>query len=160
MKYLTDVEIGIKSYLEATNQPYEFDKEKGKFMFSMDINSKIKKLDYYIFLTDEGYCIVADFDLKITEETSEALAMYLHRINYYSYYGSFVLNHNKNQVYCQNFTNCIGLIPTQKMIAESILSIKELIEKFGDIIADVSEGNNPSEEYFEKLLNEELEKEY
>ena len=98
MNYLTDVEIGIKSYLEKANQPYEFDKEKEKFMFSMDVNSKIKKLDYYIFLTDEGYCIVADFDLKITEETSEALAMYLHRINYYSYYGSFVLNLNKNQV--------------------------------------------------------------
>lgn len=160
MKYLTDVEIGIKSYLEATNQPYEFDKAKGKFMFSMDINSKIKKLDYYIFLTDEGYCIVADFDLKITEETTTDLANYLHRINYYSYYSSFVLNLNKNQVYCQNFTNCIGIIPSQEIIAESILSIKELIVRFGDVIVDITEGFIPSEEHFEKLINEELEKEY
>lgn len=160
MNYLADVEIGIKSYLEKANQPYKFNKEKGKFMFSMDINSKIKKLDYYIFLTDEGYCIVTDFDLKITEEISEDLAIYLHRINYYSYYANFVLHLNKNQVYCQNFTNCIGIIPSQEMIAESILCIKELIVHFGDVIVSIAEGNNPPEEYFEKLLNEELEKEY
>ena len=160
MNYLADVEIGIKSYLEKANQPYKFDKEKGKFMFSMNIASKIKKLDYYIFVTDEGYYIVTDFDLSITKEITEALAKYLHQINYYSYYSSFVLNLNKNQVYCQNFTNCIGIIPSQEIIAESILSIKELIIRFGDVIVDITEGLIPSEEHFEKLLNEELEKEY
>jgi len=160
MKNLTDVRLSIKSYLKSSDQPFEFNKKKAVFKFSTDANSEIKKLIYYIFLTDEGYCIVTDFDLKITKETAGVLSMYLHRINYYLYYGSFVLDFNNRQVYCQNFTNCIGIIPSRKMIEESILSIKEQIDKFGDIIVGITKGRNPSEEYFEKLLAEELEKEY
>lgn len=160
MKHLSDIEFTIKEYLEKANLPYKFDKEKSKFMFSVNIASKIKKLDYYIFVTDEGYYIVTDFELSITKEITEALAKYLHQINYYSYYASFVLNLNKNQVYCQNFTNCVGIIPSQGIIAESILSIKELIIRFGDVIVNITEGLIPSEEHFEKLISEELAKEY
>lgn len=156
-KKLADI---IKSYCDSVNLTYEFDEELGEIEFSTELNSKIEEMYCRIIISEDYYCVIGHFDLHISDETIDNIMEYLHKINYYSYFSTFVIDLNKKEIYSQCYTNCIGVIPTQEIIKESILSAKELVERYGDILVDISEGREPSKEVFEKLIEEELEKEY
>lgn len=154
IEYSREIAESIKNYMNSINMKYAFDEEDGLFTYELSPNSNFDKLNCYIWIDETAYYIISELNITITDDTIESISALLNEINYSAIFTNFVFDINKKKVYCQCYTNCKGIIPSNEIIAESLFGAMVLVTKYGEFIFEIAEGKEIDKEAFQKEMLE------
>lgn len=134
----------INEFLTNDNWDYSFDEKKGLFKFSLDINNKIKMINYIIEINDNSYVVYAIAPIGVNEEDKDMISEmveFVCRANYGLKNGNFEFSMDDGTIFFKCFVDCSGITPTNEIIKNSIYCPAAIFDHFGDgIIGIILEG--------------------
>lgn len=134
----------IKSYLDENAWKYLFDSIEGRFLYEVALRNKIKVIHCVIDVQEDAYIVHGllpfGLDPRDTGKLS-AMAQYLCYINSGLKNGNFELNPLDGEIRYKCYVDCEDVIPSDKVIYNSIVCPSAMIDLFGEGILAIILGN-------------------
>ena len=151
--YSEEIVEAIRDFLAEDDWNFEFDEERGIFRFNLSIDSKLKRLRYYITVKNDSYTayatsmIDADSDDK---NVMKEMAEFICRANYGLRSGNFELDMNDGEIRYKVFVDCNGITPSEEIVKRSIIIPSVMFERYSPGLLDVMFKGSTAEEAISK----------
>ena len=138
--YSREVAAEIRNFLIADDWNFDFDEEKGIFRFGVNVNSKLKHVNYFVPVHRDSYTVYAISPIGADSDDPSAIremAAFLSRANYGLRIGNFELDCNDGEIRFKVFTSCDDIIPSREMVKTSIVIPAMMFERYAPGILSV-----------------------
>lgn len=139
-EYSQEIVDTIRGFLVDDDWKFEFDEERGVFIFGVGIESKLKHLRYFVHVTDDSYVVYAvspidaDSDDKaIMKEMSDFIC----RANYGLKRGNFELDMTDGEVRYKIFVDCDGSTPSEELVKSSLIIPSLMFDRYAAGMLDI-----------------------
>ena len=137
----------VKDYLDSQNWRYQFEAEDGKFLFGLNIDSRIQTVNFVIYVTNHGFTVYGYPTLKADTETMTRVAEYLIMANYGLPYGNFELDFTDGEVRFKSSLYCGSTLPPLDIVEFVVDAPARLWSTYGNgLAAVIMAGADPREE--------------
>ena len=138
--YSEDIVSEIRGFLLDDDWKFDFDEERGIFRFGVNIDGKMKHVNYFVPVRDDSYTVYAISPVSGDPDDPQvmnALADFTCRANYGLRNGNFELDMRDGEVRYKVFVDCDGVIPSREVIRGSIIIPAMMFERYSPGILDV-----------------------
>ena len=143
----------IGSFLEEDNWKSTFDEQKGIFLFSLNLNGKIKRIQYQLEVTENDYLVYVFSPIGADtedEKMKEVLAEFICRANYGLKNGNFEIDMNDSEIRFKIFVSCDGILPSREVVRRSIYTPALIFNRYSEGITDIIFKNASAKEAIAK----------
>ncbi len=148
--YSIDIANEIGTFLDEDNWNFSFDEEKGYFRFSLRMDNKIKKINYVLYVQNDAFTVYSVCPIYADDDNMLTMAEFVCRANRGLPNGNFELDMSDGEIRYKTYVDCKGVIPTQKMIKNSIYCHPKMFEHYGDGIVSVIFNDISAEEAIDR----------
>ena len=151
--YSMELANGVKAFLDEDDWKYSFDKEKGMFRFGLKIKSRLSQIQYMVRVHEKHitfYGIAPVSPDHEDEKMMGQMAEFICKANYGLKNGCFEMDYNDGEIRYKSYVDCDGIIPSQKVIENSIYCIANMYETYAPGIIDILFKDVPAKEAIEK----------
>ena len=123
----------VREFLDNDDWNYSFDEERGLFRFNLNVDSKLRKLNYIIDVKDDEYLVYGILPVggdKDDDEMMTNLAKFVCCANYGLKNGSFELDFNDGEVRFKTYVDCDEQLPGNRVIRNSIYCVAAMVEHY------------------------------
>ncbi len=148
-----NIENAIKNYLDEDGWHYEMkeDEEVAVFHFTLTVSGKIRELQYFVEVHEDGFSSIAVFPVNADIEDKQMMAEFLHRANYSLREGNFEFDFRDGEIHYKCFIDCDGgIIPTKSMVRNSVLLPYHMYMRFVDGILGIIFNQETGKDAIEK----------
>ena len=138
--YSEDIVSEIRGFLLDDDWKFDFDEERGIFRFGVNIDGKMKHVNYFMPVRDDSYTVYAISPISGDSDDPQmmnALAEFMCRANYGLRNGNFELDMRDGEIRYKVFVDCDGVIPSREVIKGSIIIPAMMFERYSPGILDV-----------------------
>ena len=138
--YSKNVAAGIRNFLIIDEWKFSFDEDKGIFRFGLNIDGKLKNIDYLVRIHKNAYTVYAISPLRADSESKlsiAAMAEFICRANYGLRNGNFELDCNDGEIRYKIYVNCSEVMPSREIVRTSILIPAMMFERYSPGILDL-----------------------
>lgn len=100
----------------------------------------MKKINYYIAMLQDSYLVYAISPFGADEDDEEMMAEmaeFVCRANYGLRNSNFELDMRDSEIRFKSFVDCAGILPSMKMVTNSIYTPAIMFERYGPGIVDI-----------------------
>lgn len=165
--YSMDIAEAMNDFLLEDGWHFNFEEEKGFFIFSLSITGKIKKVDYVISIKNDGYIVYAISPIGADKEDRKMMlkmADFVARANYGLKYGNFELDMDDGEIRFKFPVSCDDFIPTVELIRRSVYTPAQMFGRYSSGITEMIFGRmtpaeaidmceNPDKSRLDRLLS-------
>ena len=151
--YSMELANGVKAFLDEDDWKYSFDKEKGMFRFGLKIKSRLSQIQYMVRVHEKHitfYGIAPVSPDHEDEKMMGQMAEFICKAHYGLKNGCFEMDYNDGEIRYKSYVDCDGIIPSQKVIENSIYCIANMYETYAPGIIDILFKDVPAKEAIEK----------
>ena len=130
----------LRNYFIENDWKFDSDEEKGFFSFNLSIDSKLKRLRYFITVKNNAYIVYANSPIGADtddENIMKEMAEFICRANYGLRNGNFEIDMRDGEIRYKVFVDCNGIIPSAEIIQGSLLIPSVMFERYAPGILDV-----------------------
>ena len=138
--YSEDLVSEIRGFLLDDDWKFDFDEEKGIFRFGVNIDGKMKHVNYFMPVRDDSYTVYAISPVSGDPEdplTMAAIADFVCRANYGLRNGNFEVDMTDGEIRYKVFVDCDGIVPSREIIRGSIIIPAMMFERYSPGLLDV-----------------------
>ena len=138
--YSEDIVSEIRGFLIDDDWKFDFDDEKGIFRFGVNIDGKMKHVNYFVPVRDDSYIVYAISPVSADSDDPQvmnAIAEFTCRANYGLRNGNFEVDMRDGEIRYKVFVDCDGVIPSKEVIRGSIIIPAMMFERYSPGILDV-----------------------
>ena len=138
--YSEDIVSEIRGFLLDDDWKFDFDDEKGIFRFGVNIDGKMKHVNYFMPVRDDSYTVYAISPVSGDPEdplTMAAIADFVCRANYGLRNGNFEVDMTDGEIRYKVFVDCDGVIPSREVVRGSIIIPAMMFERYSPGLLDV-----------------------
>ena len=138
--YSEDIVSEIRGFLLDDDWKFDFDDEKGIFRFGVNIDGKMKHVNYFMPVRDDSYTVYAISPVSGDPEdplTMSAIADFVCRANYGLRNGNFEVDMTDGEIRYKVFVECDGIVPSREIIRGSIIIPAMMFERYSPGLLDV-----------------------
>jgi len=151
MDYSIDIARNIKNFLDGDNWNYSFDESTGIFKAGINLNCKLGSTDIRIRVGEDFYTVYSMIKLTADEGCRAAVAEFITRANYGLRNGNFEMDYRDGEMRYKSYNNCDGRLPSEAIIADSIMVPALMIDRYGDGLLAVMFGMKTPEAAIEEI---------
>ena len=145
-----DIADEIKGFLLDDDWKFDFDEEKGVFKFGVNIDGKMKHVNYFVPVRDDSYTVYAISPVSADSDDPQcmnAITEFICRANYGLRNGNFEVDMRDGEIRYKVFVDCDGgQIPTRDIIRGSIIIPAMMFERYSPgILAVIFAGKSAAE---------------
>ena len=121
--YSTAIADSINAFLKEDEWRFDFDSERGRFIFNLGLSCKLKSVRYIVDVREKDYLIYVFSPLgpdKGDAATMKRTAEFLTRANYGLVFGNFEMDMHDGEIRYKTFVPCGGEAPCADVIRRSI----------------------------------------
>lgn len=139
--YSEDIAGEIRGFLLDDDWNFDFDEEKGVFRFGVNIDGKMKHVNYFVPIRDDSYTVYAIS--PVSADTDDAPVMtntaeFICRANYGLRNGCFELDMSDGEIRYKVFVDCDGgILPSRDIVRSSIIIPAMMFERYSPGLLDV-----------------------
>ena len=155
--YSEDIVGELRGFLLDDDWKFDFDDERGIFRFGVNIDGKMKHVNYFVPVRDDSYTVYAispvsgDAD---DEEVMHNIAEFVCRANYGLRNGNFEVDMRDGEIRYKVFVDCDGgQLPTRDIIRGSIIIPAMMFERYSPGLLDVIFKGSTAAEAIEQCEN-------
>ena len=151
--YSQNIANAINEFLKNNDWLFSFDEKRGVFEFGLSMNSRIKRVNYLIRVSDNEYIVYLTSPIgadKNNERMMAAMAEFVCRANYGLKYGNFEFDMRDGEIRFKIFVDCDAITPTQEMIHNSIHRPAAMFDNYSDGIVGIIFGDLSAKEAVEQ----------
>lgn len=141
----------VKNWLDTEEFNYDFDEDRGRFFYNLNIKGKMSPLRYVIGVQSSLIVFYAVCPLRADEQYRPAAAEFINRANYGLKLGCFEMDHNDGEIRYRMTANCDGITPTKAILNDCFYIPADMFERYGDGLAAVLFGFETAKESVEKI---------
>ncbi len=134
-EYSQEIAEAIRSDLDELGWSYSFDENRGIFRFGVTLQSKIKNVQYVIYVNESEYTVYVISPIGADENDKKMLrvmAEFVCRANYGLKNGCFELDMNDGELRYKSYVDCEGGIPSSAVIENSIHCPAAMFRRYSD----------------------------
>ena len=139
----------IENFLKEDDWKFAFDSDRGFFKFGVNLQSKLKSVNYIVDVKETAYVVYAISPIGATPDNRDemlAMADFICRANYGLRNGNFELDMNDGEIRYKCFVNCEDIELSKSVIEESIYCPPLMFERYAQgIIGIVFANMDPKE---------------
>ena len=138
--YSEDIAEEIRGFLIDDEWNFDFDDEKGIFKFGVNINGKMKHVNYFLPVRDDSYTVYAASPISADSDdplSMAEVAKFMCRANYGLRNGNFELDMEDGEIRYKVFVDCDGVLPSRDVVRSSIIVPAMMFERYSPGILDV-----------------------
>lgn len=139
-EYSNELANLVKKFLDEDDWSFSFNEDMGIFDFSLTIRRKIQKIDYIVDVHENEIVVYGMCPLGADHTDANMMAQmaeFCCRANYALENGCFELDYNDGEIRFRNFIDCAEMMPSIKVIKNSIYRIAAVYERYAPGIVDV-----------------------
>lgn len=133
--YSTAIADSINAFLKEDEWRFDFDSERGRFIFNLGLSCKLKSVRYIVDVRERDYLIYVFSPLgpdKGDAATMKRTAEFLTRANYGLVFGNFEMDMHDGEIRYKTFVPCGGEAPCADVIRRSIYVPAMMLDRYGD----------------------------
>lgn len=130
----------IKEFLDNDDWKYSFEADRGLFRFNLNVDSKLRKLNYIIDVKDDEYLVYGVLPVGGDTDDPEMmanLANFVCSANYGLKNGSFELDLSDGELRYKIYVDCEEQLPGYRVIRNSIYCAAAMVEHYAPGIIEV-----------------------
>lgn len=139
--YSEDIANEIRGFLLDDDWKFDFDDEKGIFRFGVNIDGKMKHVNYFVPVRDDSYTVYAISPVSADsddEEVMRNITEFICRANYGLRNGNFEIDIRDGEIRYKVFVDCDGgILPSRDVVRGSIIIPAMMFERYSPGILDV-----------------------
>ena len=135
----------IAAFLDEDGWNYDFEEEIGVVFTGVKLGNTLERVRIFIDIRDDKYLVYAAMDSKCAEAFRLETAALLTRINYDVVYGSFDMDFSDGDIRFRFPVDCDGMLPSRDIVQDSVVLPALMMERFGDAIYRVMNGECSAE---------------
>ena len=155
--YSEDIAAEVRGFLLDDDWKFDFDDEKGIFRFGVNIDGKMKHVNYFVPVRDDSYTVYAISPVSADSndlQVMNAITEFICRANYGLRNGNFEVDMRDGEIRYKVFVDCDGgSIPTRDVIRGSIIIPAMMFERYSPGILDVIFKGSSAAEAIEQCEN-------
>lgn len=154
--YSAEIANAIISFLKEENWKFTFNRENGQFTFGVNLNNKIRAINYQITLYEKDFVVQAFPSIGVDSSDKKMIATMSEFVccaNCGMRNGNFIFDVRDGGIGFKSFVDCAGTIPTKNIIENSILIPALSFERYGSGILEIIFGNVTAMDAFAKCWN-------
>lgn len=155
--YSEDIANEIRGFLLDDDWKFDFDDEKGIFRFGVNIDGKMKHVNYFVPVRDDSYTVYAISPVSADsddEEVMRNITEFICRANYGLRNGNFEIDIRDGEIRYKVFVDCDGgILPSRDVIRGSIIIPAMMFERYSPGILDVVFKGSTAAEAIEQCEN-------
>ena len=154
--YSEDIAGEIRGFLIDDDWKFDFDEEKGIFRFGVNIDGKMKHVNYFVPVRDDSYIVYAISPVSADSDDPQvmnAITEFVSRANYGLRNGNFEVDMRDGEIRYKVFVDCDGVIPSKEVIRGSIIIPAMMFERYSPGILDVIFKGSSAAEAIEQCEN-------
>lgn len=148
-EYSQQIADCIRNFLTEDDWHFTFDENIGVFRFTLNLKSRIKKVDYHIFVSDDEYLVYGVCPIGAESDDSEMIAemaRFVCRANYGLHNGCFELDANDGEIRYKSYVDCEEQLPSREIIRNSIYVVASMYNRYSSgLLAVVFAGASAEE---------------
>ena len=139
MSKSTRILEAIREHLENRSlKRVFFDEKSNIFSFVMNLPGPLAFIDYIIMVHEESFSVLAVCPLEAKDPALRpVMSEFLNRANYNLRNGNFEFDFSDGEVRYKCFVDCEDLVPSQKMIQNSISIPLAMYRRYGPGIVNI-----------------------
>jgi hypothetical protein len=148
-EYSDEIVNVIKRFLADEDWHYSFNEETGIFRFDLRIRRKIQSISYVIDVHEDEFVTYGMCPIGADREDTEMMAQmaeFICRANYGLKNGAFELDFSDGEVRFRSFVDCNDLLPSTKVVRNSVYCTAEIMNCYATGIADIIFGGASAKE--------------
>ena len=139
--YSEDIASEIRGFLLDDDWKFDFDDERGIFRFGVNIDGKMKHVNYFVPVREDSYTVYATSPVSADVDDDDVMrntAEFVCRANYGLRNGNFEVDMRDGEVRYKVFVDCDGgQLPTREIIRGSIIIPAMMFERYSPGLLDV-----------------------
>lgn len=155
--YSEDIANEIRGFLLDDDWKFDFDDEKGIFRFGVNIDGKMKHVNYFVPVRDDSYTVYAISPISADsddEEVMRNITEFICRANYGLRNGNFEIDIRDGEIRYKVFVDCDGgILPSRDVIRGSVIIPAMMFERYSPGILDVVFKGSTAAEAIEQCEN-------
>lgn len=145
MAYSAKIAQRVKRFLDEDDWNYDFNEEKGNFVFNLTLKGKLQKVSYRVLIRQFDYTVYVTCPMSANECKAQ-MAEFISRANYGLTNGNFELDFRDGEIRYKCFVNCDGTEPGTEIIKDSIYLPAQMFKRYGDgIVAVIFDMKTPEQ---------------
>ena len=144
--YSYGIAKAINSFLTGDDWNSTFDDENGKFRFNLSLQTKLKNIQYLIYVGDDHFTVYAVSSVSADDDSMAAVAEFISRANYGLRNGNFELDFRDGEIRYKCYVDCEGVYPGTEVIRSSIYTPAAMFKRYGDgLLSVIFAGMDPKD---------------
>lgn len=138
--YSEDIVSEIRGFLLDDDWNFDFDDEKGVFKFGVNIDGKMKHVNYFVSVHDDSYTVYAMSPVSADSDdplSMAEVAKFVCGANYGLRNGNFELDMRDGEIRYKVYVDCDNLLPSREVVRSSIIVPAMMFERYAPGILDV-----------------------
>jgi len=134
-KYSFQIAESIQQFLEDDNWHFQFMEDEGMFRFNLQMNGRLRKIEYVLQVRENDYIVYAICPLNVDKDDPDVMQgvnEFLARVNYGTVNGNFEIDYSDGEVRYKTYVNCEDIILSTKVIRDSIYIPATSFKQYGD----------------------------
>ncbi len=151
--YSRSVVNAINNFLTDDGWRFSFDDRNGVFRFGLNLNGRLKKINYIVNVRENYYTVYAVSPIGADEDDKKMMATmaeFICRVNYGLINGNFELDINDGEIRFKCFLPFEDITPTMEMIKSSIYCPAVMFNRYSAGIVDIIFGNSTAKKAIAK----------
>lgn len=142
--YSKKIVEAIKNFLIKDGWNFSFDECQGVFIFELSLKGRINRIKYVISIDKNYYIVYAISPISVEQDDEKrmlAMSEFVCRANYGLKSGCFELGMDDGEIRFKNFVGCQGIVPTMKMIRDSIHIPAAMFDQYSSGLVNIILGD-------------------
>lgn len=143
--YNTELATCIADVMDANDWNYHFDENEGIFFFNFSLDSRLESVTFVLHVQRTQYVLYATLPLAAPIDDPERLqrmCQFTVCANYGLPFGNFEMDMRDGELRFHTYADCDGgLLPSEKVICNSIHISLDVLERYSDAILEVLFGD-------------------
>ena len=155
--YSQELVSAIRRFLIDDDWKFEFDDENGIFRFGVNIDGKMKHVNYFVPVRDDSYTVYAISPVSADSDDLQcmnAITEFICRANYGLRNGNFEIDMRDGEIRYKVHVDCSGGVPAKSVIENSVYVPSLALERYAPGILDVIFAGKGAAESVEKCENQ------
>ena len=143
----------VAEFLDHDGWSYNFDEERGAFDFGLEVEGRIREIDYYIDVYEDAILFYGFLPVEADEsdqEMMEQMSKFVCLANYGLQNGSFEFDFRDGEVRYKSFMDCDHWMPYREMIESRLYEIARMLGRYAPGILGIVLDGMGAEEAFNK----------
>lgn len=152
-EYSQEITEAIRIVLDDLDWNYTFDENRGTFRFGVTLQSKIKNVQYLIYVNESEYTVYVISPIGADENDKKmmrAMAEFVCRANYGLKNGCFELDMNDGEIRYKSYVDCEDSMPSSGIIENSIHCPAAMFRRYADGLVAIIFGATNAKTLVEK----------